>query len=394
MQGRRFRPFCRADRYLMRLMLPRMAAALAITLAALVLDRLLRLFDFVTQQGAPPGPVLSMAANLLPHYLGLALPAAFCVGVLGALSRLSQDSEVDALEAAGWSLRRIGAPFIGCAVVLSAISLMLFGYVQPYSRYAYYEIRNQVLTAGWDGRLQGGVFLDLGGELVLSAANVDAGGRVLYRVFMQRQEEEGPVAVTAERGLVIPEPETHSVRLVLENGRTLLPDGRRLDFDRLVVPRHFDMDTGPFRARGENARELTQGEIWAAMGSATGDEARRFAVEFNERLVRAVSLLGIALLSVPLAVARKRSPGWPRIVLAIIVLTVFDNLIKFVSGLGELGEVNPALGLWGLAVLFNGGSLWLYIAHPGQGAQSPLRRFLRWLDRGPRPETAAPGELP
>jgi lipopolysaccharide export system permease protein len=327
--------------------------------------------------------------NLLPHYLGLALPAAFCVGVLGALSWLSQDSEIDALEAAGWSLRRIGAPFIGCAVLLSAISLLLFGYVQPYSRYAYYEIRNQVLTAGWDGRLQGGVFLDLGDELVLSAANVDAGGRVLYRVFMQRQEEEGPVAVTAERGLVIPEPETNTVRLVLENGRTLLPDGERLDFDRLVVPRRFDVDTGPFRPRGENARELTQDEIWVAMSTATGEEARRFAVEFHERLIRAVSLLGIALLSVPLAVARKRSPGWPRIALAIVVLAVFDNLIKFVSGLGGLGRIDPALGLWSLAVLFNGGAFWLFFAHPGQGAQSPLRRFLRWLDRGPRPDAPA-----
>ena len=374
-------------------MLPRMVVALAITLAALVLERLLRLFDFVTQQGAPPGPVLGMAVNLLPHYLGLALPAAFCVGILGALSRLSQDSEIDALEAAGWSLRRIGAPFIACAVVFSAISLLLFGYVQPYSRYAYYEIRNQVLTAGWDGRLQGGVFLDLGDELVLSAADVDAGGRALYRVFLQRQEEEGPVAVTAERGLVLPEPATNTVRLVLENGRTLLPDGQRLDFDQLVVPRRFDMDTGPFRPRGENARELTQGEIWSAMDGATGDEALRFEVEFHERLIRAVSLLGIALLSVPLAVARKRSPGWPRIALAIVVLAVFDNLIKFVSGLGGLGRIDPALGLWGLAILFNGGALWLFVTHPGQGAASPLRRFLRWLDRGPRPESAeaAPG---
>lgn len=382
--------FCRADRYILRLMLPRMVAALAITLAALIIERLLRLFDFVTQQGASPGPVLGMAVNLLPHYLGLALPAAFCIGILGALSRMSQDSEIDALEAAGWSLRRIGAPFIACAALLAVISAALFGYIQPYSRYAYYEIRNQVLTAGWDGRLQGGVFLDLGDELVLSAASVDAGGRALYRVFLQRQENGYPVAVTADRGLILPEPENRTVRLVLENGRTLLPDGTRLDFDRLVVPRQFDMDTGPFRPRGENARELTMTELWSAMDTP-GPEGRSFSVEFHDRMIRAVSLLGIALLSVPLAVARKRSPGWPRIALAIVVLAVFDNLIKFMAGLAELGRVDPAVGLWGLALIFNGVGLWLYVTHPGQGAQSPLRRFLRWVDRGPRPAPAAEG---
>lgn len=375
--------FCRADRYLLWLMLPRMAVALAITLAALVIERLLRLFDFVTQQGASPGPVLGMAVNLLPHYLGLALPAAFCIGILGALSRLSQDSELDALEAAGWSLRRIGLPFLICAVVLGAFSMLLFGYVQPYSRYAYYEVRNEVLTAGWDGRLQGGVFLDLGEELVLSAANVDAGGRVLYRVFMQRQENGEPVAVTADRGVILPEPETRTVRLLLEDGRTLMPDGAVLEFDRLFVPRQFDIDAGPFRPRGANARELTQPELWTAMQMSSGEEWRRFAVEFHDRLVRAVSLIGIALLSVPLAVARKRSPGWPRIALAVIVLAVFDNLIKFVSGMAELGRVDPAIGLWGLALIFNGGALWLYILHPGQGAPSPLQRFLRWIDLWP-----------
>lgn len=388
------RLFCRADRYIVWMMVPRMVAALAITLAALVLERLLRLFDFVTQQGASPGPVIDMAVNLLPHYLGLALPAAFCIGMLGALSRLSQDSELDALEAAGWSLRRIGLPFLGCAALLGAFSMVLFGYIQPYSRYAYYEVRNEVLTAGWDGRLQGGVFLDLGDEVVLSAADVDAGGRVLYRVFMQRQLDGKPVAVTARRGLILPDPETHTVRLVLEDGRTLMPDGTLLEFDRLVVPHEFDMNGGPFRPRGSKARELTQPELWAAMQHASGEDLRRFQVEFHERLVRAVSLIGIALLSVPLAVARKRSPSWPRIALAVAVLAIFDNLIKFVSGFAELGRVDPALGLWGLALIFNGGALWLYMTNPGQGAPGPLRHFLRWLDRAPHPGGPAPGGTP
>src|SRR5699024_110056 len=114
-----------------------------------------------------------------------------------------------------------------------------------------------------------------------SAAHVDAGGRVLYRVFMQRQEDGEPIATTAERGLIFPEPETRSVRLVLEEGRTLMPDGAILEFDRLVVPRRFDAETGPFRPRGENAREMTQPELWSAMQATEGAEWRDFAVEFH-----------------------------------------------------------------------------------------------------------------
>jgi hypothetical protein len=73
------------------------------------------------------------------------------------------------------------------------------------------------------------------------------------------------------------------------------------------------------------------------------------------------------------------------------VLAVFDNLIKFVSGMAGIGTVNPALGIWLLALVFNGGALWLYVTHPGQGAASPLRRFLRWLDREPRSAAQAAG---
>jgi len=385
-----FSPLRRADSYLIGLMLPRMVVALAITLAALVLERVLRLFDFVIGLGVSPGPVLGMAVNLLPHYLGLALPVAFCIGLLGALARMSEDSEIDALEAAGWSLRRIGAPFIACGAVLAAVSLLLFGYVQPYSRYAYYEIRDEALNAGWSGHVPGGVFLDLGDDLVLSATRVDATGRVLSRVFLQREQEGRPIAVTAERGLVLSQPDNQMVRLVLENGRTLLPDGERLEFDRMVVPREFDMETGPFRPRGENARELTLSELWSAMRPGHGEAARRFAVEFHDRLIRAVSLLGVALMSVPLAVARKRPARWPRMALAVAILAIYDNLIKFVSGLGAVGEIDPALGMWGLACVFNGGALWLYVTHPGQGARGPLRQLLRWFDRGPRPTTPIP----
>ena len=98
---------CRADRYLIAQMFPRMLAALLFTLAALLIERLLRLLDFITGHGADIGPVLTLMLNLLPHYMGLALPAAFCVGILATLSSLSKDNEIDALESAGWSLRRI-----------------------------------------------------------------------------------------------------------------------------------------------------------------------------------------------------------------------------------------------------------------------------------------------
>ena len=174
----------RVDRYLLWRMAPRMGVALLVTLLALLLERILRLIDLVATQGAPLQLVVGMALNLVPHYLGLALPATFCIAVLTALAALSRENEIDALENSGWSLRRIGAPFIAAAVVLALISLPLFGVLQPYTRYGYRAIKHAAQNAGWTGRLEEGVFVDAGNDLIISAGEVDPTGRVLSRVFV------------------------------------------------------------------------------------------------------------------------------------------------------------------------------------------------------------------
>lgn len=371
----------RVDRYLIAKMAPRMVAALLVTLVILLIERLLRLLDFITGHGSDVGPVLMMMLSLLPHYMGLALPAAFCIGALSAMSQLSRDNEIDALEAAGWSLRRIGAPLVGFAVILGLLSILLFGIIQPYSRYAFNELRHAISTAGWDGRVEQGVFFDVGDGLVVSAGDVDASGRVLYRVFIVQQDGPDETVITAEKGVVVPSEGGLSIALVLQNGIATLQSGTKLEFDSLQLDHEFDGVENPFRPRGGSERELTLLELWDEMHMPQQEVEPRFRVEFHDRIVRAVSLIGIALLSVPLSVSRKRVPSWRRILLAVAVLAVFDNLLKMAGGYAKLGYIDPALSIWGVCALFLGLALWLFVTTPSQGAMGPIRWSLRLFDR-------------
>ncbi|MEM1316479.1 MAG: LptF/LptG family permease, partial [Pseudomonadota bacterium] len=105
----------------------------------------------------------------------------------------------------------------------------------------------------------------------------------------------------------------------------------------------------------------------------------------------------IALLSVPLAVSRKRSSGWQRIAVAAVILAIYDNGIKLVASSADLGRVDPALGLWGLCAVFMLVGLWLYFKTAGQGSASPFRSVYRALSRvapdapPPAPRGRAPG---
>ena len=379
MMLRRF-TLTRVDRYLLWRMAPRMAVALLVTLLALMLERVLRLIDLVATQGAPLELVVGMALNLVPHYLGLALPATFCIAVLTALATLSRENEIDVLENSGWSLRRIGAPIIAAAVVLALISLPLFGVLQPYTRYAYRAIKHTARNAGWTGRLEEGVFVDAGNGLLISVGEIDPTGRVLSRVFVIQREDDTESVYTANRGLILPDEEARVVRLLLKDGRGLVAGGW-LDFERLKLAREFAIDRNPFRPRGRSERELTFGELLTRASGADGFPPEpRYLAEFHGRLVRTFALIGVALMSIPLGVTRKRAPVWPRIVLALVILVAFDQILQTVQSLASLGRIDPVLGLWGVCAVFTLGGAWLYAVTPGQGSPSPLRGLLRLFD--------------
>lgn len=375
------------DRYLLRLMATPMMAALAVTLSALLLERVLRLFELLTGKGAPLGLVVSMALNLVPHYLGLALPAAFAVGIIGVMASLSSENEVDAMEASGLSIRRIGAGFILCGVLLAFLSIALFGYAQPYSRYAFRDVRHQLINAAWDARVEAGVFLDAGQGMTISAEDVDPTGRFLEKVFVLQEANTSERILTAERGVLIPNPEAGIVRLRLINGVAVSigEDEGELSatFDSVMLERSFDIKTPEFRARGGSERELTMGELWTRMQGADNLPIEpRYASEFFGRLVRALALIGVPLIAVPLAVAGKRSPVWRRVVVAIALLVVFQNLTKVMQAMENSGDVPAGVGIWTLCAIYFAIGLWLFVSTTSQGSGSPAQTMFVWFDHG------------
>jgi len=95
------------DRYLARLILMPLFATLVLAAMLLLLEKMLRLFDFVVTAGGPVNVVWRMLADLLPEYLGLGIPIGLMLGVLLAFRRLALSSELDALRAVGLGYTRL-----------------------------------------------------------------------------------------------------------------------------------------------------------------------------------------------------------------------------------------------------------------------------------------------
>ncbi len=389
------------DRHLLRLAAPALAGTLAVTLCALMLERALRLHEALAGSEGGQAYLLQLLATLLPYYLGLTLPAAFFVAMFTAYARLSDGSEVDALLASGVSPARLAAPYLVLGAVLGAASLLISGWIDPYSRYAYREILHRAQTAGWNGRFQSQVFVTAGGRTSLTADAVDETGRRLRGVFIRETTPRGRERVTtARRGYVRPGADAHHVVLVLTDGQQVRRDQR--DLPQVLTFTEFDLeltlpaaDAG-LRARGLDERELTLSELAFGRAGDFGPTRRRRTAELYGRLARALALPLLPLLTLPLSLSAKRGGRAAGVVTAAVLLFVFQHLLQVGQGLAAKGRAPPVLAVGLPFAAYAALSAWVFAAglrRPGETpfsiALEALRTAARRTRRPDRPSAPA-----
>ncbi|WP_334163123.1 LptF/LptG family permease [Phenylobacterium sp.] len=346
------------DRYVLKLMLWPLLGAMLVTLTGLLLERVLRLLDVLSGSSNRFGFLTELTANLVPHYLGLTLPAAFFIALFVVISRLNQDSEVDALLASGVSFTRIVYPYVGLGLVLMCVSLVLFGFLQPYSRYAYRAVLHAAENAGWSGSVQSGMIVSPSDRLTMTTDVADAAGRRLTGVFIRQVDDRGREMVTTARmGQLRTNADGETATLLLDDGLQLRVNSRGepevLSFDSFSLEVPLSGAARLLRARGGDERELTLTELIRESRRTDGLIPRETLIaEFLARLARALSLPLLPLLALPLGLATKRRGSAPGIIVAGLLLLTFNQLLQFGQGLAAGGEAPAVLSVGAPFVAF------------------------------------------
>lgn len=374
------------NRYLLGLMLRPFLLSLSVVLIAMLLERLLRLFGLVAATGSAVGAVLLMVVNLVPHYLGLALPAAFFASIFMVVAGMSDNNELDALLASGRSIAETAKPYVMVAVGLSLFSLYLYGFLQPYSRYRFHEVSYDALHAGWNARAQENLFADAGRGFVLTADHVDASGRHLRGVFVRRLHADGAEEVTtAQSGVLEPSPDGKRLLLALDDGEIVREDADRhllkLRFDHGVLNENFTPEAPPFRARGDSERELTSLELWRELHQPAPPLASaQLNGEFQARWVRALSLPFLPLLAVPLGMSAKRGRRAPSVIVACLLLLALHHGVQFGESLAQTGRVPAVPVVWLPLIVFAGLSAWLFRGSLQSPGDNPVTRAVAAME--------------
>lgn len=372
------------DRYLAKLIFLPMVGTLVLSAMLLVLEKMLRLFDFVATEGGPVSVVWRMLANLLPEYLSLGIPIGLMLGILLAFRKLATTSELDVLRGVGMSFERLlRVPFL-FALVLAAVNLAIVGFIQPYARYAYEGLRFELRSGALGASIKVGEFTKLGSRMTLRIEESANDGRDLSGIFVRGDNKDGQrVSATAAKGqfLATDDPDTIILRLtkgvlIHESPKFAVP--RVLSFDSHDLPIPLPK-IDAFRNRGGADRELTIPELYRVGNDSAEPLATRLEsrANFHFRLVEVVAMFLIPLIAVALAIPPKRSTSSLGVFLSIVMLVTQHKINEFAEAEATRGTIDPILALWGPFALFAALALWMYwtVAHvPGGQPIGALER--------------------
>ena len=379
------------DRYLARLIFVPLVGTLCLAAMLLLMDRMLKLFDFVVSEGGPVSIVFRMLANLVPEYMGLAIPVGLTLGILLAFRKLALSSELDSLRAVGLSYGRLlRVPFI-YAVALLGLNFFIVGYVQPQAQYEYQSLRHELRSGALGASIKVGEFTDLGRRMTLRVERSENRGTDLFGVFLHLQQSRGrTVTASAARGTFLATDDPDTILLRLTNGRLVhnAPDyrvPRVLSFVQHDLP--IDLPTiEAFRGRGDGTKEMTVAELLRTGQDARTPVNRRNAAlaNFYFRMVEVLMMLLVPLLAVALAVPPKRSTSGLGIFLAIAFVVTYHKVNQYAEQMGALGKIDPLIAVGTPFLIFSGLMIWMYwtLAHkPGGQPIGALERLFARMSK-------------
>jgi len=384
------------DRYIFRLVLVPMLAVFCIAASLLILDKMLKLFEYVSVQGGPVGVVFKMLVNLFPEYAGLAIPLGLLLGILLAFRKLALSSELDALRGIGMGFGRLLRVPYAYAIPLMVLNLFIVGYLEPWSHYRYEGLRFDLKSGALGAAIKVGEFNQLGHRLTLRIDRSENKGTQLHGIFVEMDDKSGTtVAATAEHGrfLSTDDPDTILFRLI--NGRLVqdspkFANPRTLSFETYDLPISLPVIDQFRRRGGSESDELYLHELFAigyGGRAATTHQMLDAQATLNFRLVEVVMMLMLPLLALALAVPPKRSSSSLGIFLSIVIVVAYHKVNQYAEQMASQGRLEAILALWVPLIILSVMIAWMYhvLAHkPGGQPIGALERAAARMGRAVR----------
>lgn len=271
----------------------------------------------------------------------LLLPFAFYIAVLLAFGRLYRDNEMTALAAAGVGTGQVLRPVALLALVIAALVAWLSMMVSPWAIDQGLQLREQAEAQSELSNISAGQFREIGTDhSVFYIESLSAGNKIMNHVFVKNSTPDGDDLFVANTGYQYTDPHSGDSFVVLL-------DGRR--YEGNPATEHFRMHEyakatvriEPKESQSHARKRDSQSTLELFQSDDPHDVA-----ELQWRISMPVSALLLGLLAVLVSRTSPREGRYARLLGAIFIYIIYNNLMGVAQNWLQRGKVPPALGMW------------------------------------------------
>lgn len=314
---------------------------ITLTLTSVIwLTQSLRLLDRLIGNGLPFGSFMYLTGLLMPGLLAVILPIATFCAALYAYNRLTADSELVVMWAAGLSRAALSRPALIIGGLVTVLSYVLVLWLIPYSagtfRTTQYEFRTNLANL----LIQEGEFNTPVPGLTVYVRERLPNGEMLGLLVHDNREAQRPITMMAERGALIHTPQGPRFVLVNGNRQQIEQDREHLS---LLYFDSYTLDLDAFTKNdGEGWRQPSERYIHELLWPDTqnADDRTnywRLVVQGHRNLAQPIYVVALVLiaLAATLAAEFNRRGQAARLIVAVaaaVALQVLGLGVAFLAG--------------------------------------------------------------
>ncbi|MGP0089196.1 MAG: LPS export ABC transporter permease LptF [Xanthobacteraceae bacterium] len=243
--------------------------------------------DLMTNQGQGILGFVAITGLIVPLLIMVIAPIALVIAVIYSLNKLSTDSEIIVMNAAGMSPWRLFRAFFGASLVVAAIVAVTGAYLSPKGlrelRHAITEARANFVTS----IVQPGRFTTVENGLTFHIRERQANGQMLGIFVDDRRDPKERATFLAERGELLDN--ERGTFLVLQTGSMQRHEAGQRD-PKMVTFNKYAFDLSRFAGAAPAIRYSSRERyFWELMFPDPDDplpkaEAGQFRAEFHDRI--------------------------------------------------------------------------------------------------------------
>lgn len=330
-----------------------------------------------------PDTFARLVLLIIPYAISYALPMGILTGVLLTLGRLSADSEITAMRAAGISVFRVSRPVLVLGLLSAAGALLINFETMPWTRMQYQREFQAAVRQNPLSFIVPRTFIrDFKGSVIYVG---EKQGTVLRDIWIWELDDQRRVRrlVRAEAGRLVFDESTNSLIPTLVRAKTeerdpdnpedfgkspKAPSVEKAEEIRLSLDRYLGQSMIRIKQEWFTYHQLQAEQArLAAEVPATPEQAKQIArdrmktaIVVHEKYNMSLAVLTFALIGVPMGIKVSRRETSANLGLALVLVLGYYMLTVMVKWLDRQPELRPDLLLWVPNLLFITLAVWLF----------------------------------